>query len=324
MITLYKTEKNKLVTIKKGDVLPLFKSGIWIDISSPTPELLLTISKRTKIPYDFLATSLDPEESGRVDTEGNNTLIVLDVPVEINMEDKNHLVYETSPFIIVYNSNVFITLHREDIHLAELMASKTKIVETNKHVRMSLHFFMTLAQQFITDLKNIDKESREIEAKLHSSQKNKELFELMALNKMLVYFSTALNANKNVIEKLKRSKEYNKYEDDFDLIEDVQVEMNQANEMCSIYRDILAGMMDAFASIISNNLNIVMKTLAIMTIAISFPTLVASFYGMNVNINSMPLAQDSNAFWIIICISSIIAILIAIALFIFDSLKKRH
>ncbi len=324
MITLYKTEKNKLVTIKKGDVLPLFKSGIWIDISSPTPELLLTISKRTKIPYDFLATSLDPEESGRVDTEGNNTLIVLDVPVEINMEDKNHLVYETSPFIIVYNSNVFITLHREDIHLAELMASKTKIVETNKHVRMSLHFFMTLAQQFITDLKNIDKESREIETKLHSSQKNKELFELMALNKMLVYFSTALNANKNVIEKLKRSKEYNKYEDDFDLIEDVQVEMNQANEMCSIYRDILAGMMDAFASIISNNLNIVMKTLAIMTIAISFPTLVASFYGMNVNINSMPLAQDSNAFWIIICISSIIAILIAIALFIFDSLKKRH
>lgn len=326
MITLYKVEKNKLITLKKGDVLPLIKSGIWIDISSPTPEILLTISKRTKIPYAFLATALDPEESGRVDSEGSNTLIVLDCPVEKVVDDKKgmHTDYETAPFIIVYNTKVYITIHRDDIRLTDLVVSRTKNIETSKHVRMSLYFFMTLAQQFISDLKNIDKISKDIETKLHGSQKNKELFELMELNKMLVYFSTALNANKNVIEKLKRSKEYNKYEEDFDLIEDVQVEMNQANEMCSIYRDILAGMMDAFASIISNNLNIVMKTLAIVTIAISFPTLVASFYGMNVGINQMPFVNDPNAFWIIVGFSSGLALIIGIALFVNDFFKRRH
>ena len=192
------------------------------------------------------------------------------------------------------------------------------------HVRLTLHFLMTLAQQFITCLKRIDRESKEIETKLYSSQKNKELFELMELNKMLVYFSTALNSDKNVIEKLKRSKEYSKYEDDFDLIEDVQVELNQANEMCSIYRDILAGMMDAFASIVSNNLNIVMKTLAILTIVISVPTLVASFYGMNVGIENMPFGENEEAFWIIIAVSAILAIIVAILLFVTDYFKRRR
>jgi Mg2+ and Co2+ transporters len=324
MITVYKEERNKLISVLKGDTLPILKEGTWLDISSPTPELLEVLAKRTKIPLTFLMASLDPEESGRVDNEGNNTLIVLDAPFEIQNKKDSKTFFETMPFIIVYNQKIFITIHKEGILLKDLLLSRNKVIEPHKHVRLTLHFLMTLAQQFITCLKRIDRESKEIETKLYSSQKNKELFELMELNKMLVYFSTALNSDKNVIEKLKRSKEYSKYEDDFDLIEDVQVELNQANEMCSIYRDILAGMMDAFASIVSNNLNIVMKTLAILTIVISVPTLVASFYGMNVGIENMPFGENEEAFWIIIAVSAILAIIVAILLFVTDYFKRRR
>ena len=129
----------------------------------------------------------------------------------------------------------------------------------------------------------------------------------MDTNKTLVYFSTALNADKGVLSRLLRSQTYKKFESDFDLMEDTEVEMDQAIEMCSIYRNILSGMMDAFASVINNNMNIIMKTLAAVTIVISLPTLVASIYGMNVE--NMPLANSENGFWIILAICVVFAII---------------
>ena len=129
----------------------------------------------------------------------------------------------------------------------------------------------------------------------------------MDTNKTLVYFSTALNADKGVLSRLLRSQTYKKFESDFDLMEDTEVEMDQAIEMCSIYRNILSGMMDAFASVINNNMNIIMKTLAAVTIVISLPTLVASIYGMNVT--NMPLANDPYGFWIILAICVVFAII---------------
>jgi len=151
--------------------------------------------------------------------------------------------------------------------------------------------------------------------------KNKELFDLMALNKMLVYFSTALSADKAVLERLMKTPDFKQFSDDYDLMEDVQVELNQAIEMCNIYRDILSGMMDAFASIISNNLNIVMKILAIVTIVLSVPTLVASFYGMNVK--DIPLADNNNAFYVILAISAGLSLIAAVILF-FIERRHRH
>ncbi len=322
MITIYKEEKNKLVLSKKKDNDPirLYKKT-WVNVVDPTAEELKKISKSSKIPSDFLLASLDNEESARTDRDGNNVLIVLDVPIVIRKEENNDDInaFETIPFVIAYNDDYFVTTCKSDTYLVSQMLTKAKKVEPHKHVRLTLLIMMALAQQFIWCLKQIDKKSKEIENKLHTSQKNKELLELMTLNKMLVYFSTALNSDKAVSEKLKRSKEFTQYTDDLDLMEDVQVEFNQAIEMCSIYRDILAGMMDAFASIISNNLNIVMKVLAIITLVISIPTLIASFWGMNVKV---PLGESDLAFWIIIGISAVSAIVGAIALFILEKRKR--
>ena len=134
MITVYKEERNKLISVLKGDTLPILKEGTWLDISSPTPELLEVLAKRTKIPLTFLMASLDPEESGRVDNEGNNTLIVLDAPFEIQNKKDSKTFFETMPFIIVYNQKIFITIHKEGILLKDLLLSRNKVIEPHKHV----------------------------------------------------------------------------------------------------------------------------------------------------------------------------------------------
>ena len=152
--------------------------------------------------------------------------------------------------------------------------------------------------------------SHSIEHELHKSMKNKELIELFDLEKSLVYFTTSLRSNEMVLEKMLRLESIKKYPEDRELLEDVIIENKQAIEMANIYSNILNGTMDAFASIISNNLNIVMKTLTSITIVMSVPTMIASFYGMNVE--GMPLANMPHSFFIIISMSFIISVLIAI------------
>ena len=162
-------------------------------------------------------------------------------------------------------------------------------------------------------LHNIDKKSDEVENKLHKSTKNRELIELLKLEKSLVYFTTALRSNESVFEKLLRSDLVKKYQEDEEILEDVIVENKQAIEMANIYSGILSGMMDAFASVISNNLNIVMKVLAIVTIVMAIPTMLFSAYGMNVNIEGMPFAQRPYGFFIIIGSSVVLSIIAAVA-----------
>ena len=150
--------------------------------------------------------------------------------------------------------------------------------------------------------------------------KNKELFDLMDINKSLVYFSTALNADNVVLSKLTRMEEYKKYEDDMDLIEDTKIELNQAIEMCTMYREIISGMTDAFASVISNNVNNVMRVLAVITIVLSVPTLIASIFGMN--FKNMPLINNDIGFWVVIGVSIVLA-LVAACVLVFTSKKGR-
>lgn len=326
MITVYKEDNGKLVSAtKKGDNFPILKKKTWIDITVPNEDILLKISKKTKIHYSLIKAALDPEESAHTDIEDDCILIVLDVPVEIDIKDKKGkeipTLFETIPFVIAYNNDYFLTICKTDTGLVKQVLNKNrKNIEPHKHVRLTLYFLMALAQQFIINLKKIDKRSRTIETLLHTSQKNKELFELMELNKMLVYFSTALNADKATSEKLKRANDFRKHEDDYEIMDDVQVELNQAIEMCSIYRDILAGMMDAFASIISNNLNVVMKVLSIITIVISIPTLIASFLGMNME---FPFGSGTEIFYWSIGISAAAALLGGILLVILQKRKRK-
>ncbi len=308
MVKLFKEENNKLICIEKEEnILSKIEKNMWIHLVSPTTKDISIISKIVNIEEDELLTMLDEEESARLDKDDDFTLIVLDVPVLVN-----HY-YETYPFAIIYNDDYFITICKKDIKLLDLMRKKFKKIEPHKHVRLTLQIMYRIVSSYITSLKVLNAKRNEIEKAIHESTKNDDLLELMNLNKSLVYFSTSLNAHKVVINKLKRLEEYKKYEADFDLMEDVEVENNQAIEMCSIYREILAGMMDVFSSIISNNLNTVMKVLAIITLIISIPTLIASLFGMNVRV---PFDDNALGFYIIIGLSILMSLFGGILLYI--------
>ena len=316
MIKLFKEENKNLICFQDLDnIFEKIEKNMWIHMVAPTYEEINKISKITKLNEEVLLSVMDEEESARLDDDDDFTLIVLDVPVSVDN------FYETYPLAIIYNDDYYLTICKKDIKLVDLMLKKFKKIEPHKHVRLTLQIMYRIASSYIFSLKNLDVKRNKIEKKLYESMKNNELLDLMTLNKSLVYFSTSLNANKIVLSQVKKLKEYKKYEDDFELMEDVEVENNQAIEMCTIYRNIVEGMMNAFSSIISNNLNVVMKTLAVVTIVISIPTLVASLFGMN--FKEIPMDDNPSGFWITIAVSLALSILGAIALIFFTKNKRR-
>lgn len=308
MFYLYKEIEGKLKEeiIEKIDENTKIDSRTWLSFDEPNNANLEKISKLTNIPLHFLSSSLDPEETARVDKEDDNVLIVLDVPCSDENSEGN---FKTMPFIIAYNNDFYITISHYNKTLIPAVLLKTKGVEPQKHARLTLNLIYQLSKEFIYFLKRIDAKTREIETKLHSSTKNRELYQMMDINKSLVYFATALNSNKAVLSKLIRSPNYQKFEGDFDLMEDTEVELNQAIEMCTIYRGILAGLTDTFASVVNNNLNIVMKTLTTITIIISIPTLIASLFGMNFVEENSPLYFQEHGFFIVLGICCVAAII---------------
>ena len=317
MIKIFQEDDKSLISKEYSfdDEIEL-ESGSWIHIEDPTVDVLNKISKLTGISNTFLLSALDEEESARIDSDDGDTLIVLDTPyIEL---DTGH--FSTAPFIIAYNRSYYVTLQRHNFEIVSELFKRVKIVEPHKHVRLTLNLVYRLATLFIIYLKKINQKTENLENSLRSSTKNKELLELMDTNKTLIYFSTALNGNKGVLTKLLRSQTYKKYESDFDLMEDTQVEMDQAIEMCSISRSVLNSMMDAFGSIINNNVNAIMKTLAVVTIVLSIPTLVASVYGMN--FSYLPLSNDPNGFWIMLSVSFVVAILAAVLIILYTRRNK--
>ena len=300
MIKLFKEENNNLICFQDlDDIFAKIEKNMWIHLVAPTNEEIIKISKITNLNEEVLLSVMDEEESARLDDDDDFTLIVLDIPVSADN------FYETYPFAIIYNNDFYVTICKKEIKLVDLMLKKFKKIEPHKHVRLTLQIMYRIASNYIYTLKVLDSIRNKIEKKLYDSMKNNELLDLMTLNKSLVYFSTSLNANKIVLSKVKKLPEYKKYEDDFELMEDVEVENNQAIEMCTIYRNIVEGMMNAFSSIISNNLNVVMKVLAIITLIISIPTLIASLFGMNVKV---PFGNNELGFFIIIGISIILSL----------------
>lgn len=320
MICVYKEEEKKVIksVYQDNDDFEV-ESGAWIHLDNPTPELIDKISKITSISKDMLMCALDEEESARIDNDDGDTLIVLDTPYLVDGEKS---LYMTAPFIIAYNRSYYVTIQRHPFELMDELFKRVRVIEPHKHVRLTLNFVYRLSTLFITYLKKINVYTDSIETKLRNSTKNKEVLELMDINKALIYFSTALNANNGVLTKLIKNQTYTKFESDFDLIEDTQVEMSQAIEMCSISRNVLTSMMDSFASIINNNLNVVMKMLAIVTIVLSIPTLIASFYGMN--FSNIPLQDNPYGFWIMVGVSIALSIIGAILLIYLSKNRKQR
>ncbi len=300
MIKLFKEENNRLSCVSEQDgIFEKIEKNTWVHIFEPKMEEISRLSETTGIDKDLLVSAMDEEESARLDVDDDYTMIVLDVPIYVDG------IYETYPFVIIYNKDYYITLCKKETSLLDLMVKKFKRIEPHKHVRLTLQFMYRISSHYISSLKYLNGKRQELEKAIQSSMRNRDLLSLMGLNKSFVYFSTSLNANKVVLGKVKRLDEYKRYESDFELMEDVEVENNQAIEMCSIYRDILSGMIDANASIISNNLNTVMKLLAVITLIIEIPTLIASIFGMNVN---LPFSENPYGFFIIIAMSSVLAI----------------
>lgn len=301
MIKMYKANETNNIVEETTNL----ERGVWINLVNPTDEEINDICQNLKIEPEFVRYSLDYDERARIDIEDDVTLFVVDIPI-IEKEDNGDL-YTTIPLgIIVVRDDYFITVCLKKTKIvSDFENNKVKGFVPYKKTRFLLQILYINALYFLTYLKQINKGIEVTEKALQKSMKNKELIKLLTLEKSLVYFTTSLKSNEIIMEKILRGKIIKLYEEDEDILEDAIVENKQAIEMGKIYSDILAGTMDAYASIISNNLNIVMKFLASMTIVMSIPTIISSFFGMNV---SVPFENNSLAFIIIICISVIIAL----------------
>ena len=306
MIEIYKTMDNAVTQIDTVE------KDCWISMTNPTPQEIHQISSMCSVEEEVLRTALDPEERARIEIEDDYTLMLIDIPsIEKEMVEKQEKErFITMPLAIVHLQDYIITVCLvETPILTHIKSGRMKGFSTHKRTRFILQIFYRVATQFLQYLRSINRQSELIEDRLHVSQRNKELFELLELQKGLVYFTTSLRANEGVFEKMLKTEKVKRYPDDEDLLEDVIIENKQAMEMANIYNGILSGMVDTFASVISNNLNIVMKFLATVTIVMSIPTMIASFYGMNV---PLPGHNNPYGFYIVLGVAALIASIVAL------------
>lgn len=301
MIKYFKSTENENTTR-----IAAFEKGCWVDMINPSDDEVEDVCALTGVAEEMIKAALDEEETARVERDDGNFLCLLDTPTITDTEDGD--TYETIPMAIIYNENCIITVSlRGNPVLGDFVSSRVDI-DTARPVLFILEFMMGNAKRFLSNLRQIDKKSHRVQAELHRSMKNRELIQLLALENSLVYFSTALNSNIKVYNKFERIPEVVGNEDYRDVFDDVVIETRQAMEMCNIYRDILSGTMDAYASVISNNVNIVMKLLTVITMIISIPTLIASLWGMNVGV---PFGDTAGGFWIVLGISVVITGIVA-------------
>lgn len=287
------------------------QEGCWIALISPTATEILETANEYGIEQDDLRAPLDEEERSRIAVEDNYTMILVDIPIIEERNDKDW--FGTIPMSIVLTDDIIFTVCLEDTPvLSAFMDGRIRNFFTYKKTRFILQILYKNATMFLHYLRIIDKKSEVVEEKLHGSTRNEELLELMELEKSLVYFTTSLRSNEVVLEKLMKTDSIKHYPEDEELLEDVIIENKQAIEMANIYSGILSGMMDAYASVISNNMNIIMKFLTTVTIVLTIPTMIFSAYGMNVKSSGMPFADSSWGFLIVILMSLLLSIVVAI------------
>lgn len=303
MIEIFRTYEDGLRQI--DNVEP----GCWVVMTGPSATELVEISEKCKIDVDHLRAPLDEEERSRIEVEDDYTIILVDIPTMEERNDKDR--YVTIPLGIIVGKEVIVTICLEETKiLKSFIDGRVRDFYTFKKTRFILQILYKNASVFLQYLRIIDRRSEAIERKLHISTKNRELIDLMELEKSLVYFTTSLRANEVVLEKMLRIENIKQYPEDTELLEEVIVENKQAIEMANIYSGILSGTMDAFASIISNNLNIVMKFLATITIVMSIPNIVAGFYGMNVH--GIPGSENPYGFYIVVLVAVLITIIVVL------------
>jgi len=306
MIEIFKSEQNELIRTNT------FEDGVWVNLVNPSEDEIKNVSDILNVEADFLKAALDEEERARLENDNGQTLIIVDIP--IIEKDGNMDLYTTIPLAIIIIKHAIITVClREDTLLNDFIGNKVKGFLTQYKTRFVLQILYRNATKYLQYLRQIDRVSNKIEEDLHKSMRNKELIQMLKLEKSLVYFSTSLRANEVVLERLTRYEYVKRYPEDTELLDDVIIENRQAIEMAQIYTSILSGTMDAFASVISNNVNIVMKFLTSITLVMAIPTIISSFFGMNV---TFPFATTSPAaFWIILVLTIVICLVTGYAFY---------
>ena len=303
MLKIYNTdiETNEFQEIRE------FKKGSWINLVNPSENEIKKVCENINIQEDFIRDALDYEEKARIDKEEDDNTILFVVDVPISEKGEENEIYTTMPLgMIVVRDEFFLTVSlRKNKIIESFEKRKIKNFQTYKKTRFIFQILYLNSSYYLNYLKQINKETEIAEYILKNSMQNKELLKLLSLEKSLVYFTTSLKSNEIVMEKTLRGKIVKLYEEDEEILEDAITENRQAIEMAQIYSNILNGTMDAYASIISNNLNGVMKFLTSITIVLAIPTMVSSFWGMNVE---LPFQNNINGFAIMVAISILLTL----------------
>lgn len=303
MIQFFKNISNKTVEIEKPE------NGTWVNLMPPfKEEEFQQLSKSLAIPVEFLRDSLDIDERPRFEAEDEVRFIVMKTPAENNSFNDSDAFYITIPICIILTPYQIITVNSFDNDAIKKFLNTFQKRNPDKRNMMVLKVFEKIVQNFMDFLKEINNRRNTYEQKLYDSNRNEELFNLMRIQKSLLYFVTALRGNELLMMKLERTNFLGLDDDEREILNDLIVETSQALEMANIYNNILSSTLDAFASIISNNLNNVMKRLTSITIILSLPALVTSIYGMNVEI---PYAHTTHAFYIPVVLSLVVSVIIA-------------
>lgn len=306
MINVFKTDEQ----VMKLNKINKIEADSWIELVKPTEDEIKHVVNITGVDEDLIKKVLDEEELPRIEKSGNATLVVIDTPFLADTNYKNK--YKTYPLgIIITNNNYIITVNLKQTDLLnDFKEEKVREFYTAKKTRFLIQILLKTATSYLRILTHVNNDIAAKEKLLSKSTQNKHLIELLDIEKTLVYFITSLKQNDVVLEKLTKGNVLDMYEEDLDLLEDASIENKQAIEMSSIYRDILSSVTDTYAAIVSNNLNLIMKFLAGITIVFSIPTMIASFLGMNVPLGDV--GTNPIAFFLIVVISIITSIICAL------------
>ena len=304
MITAYKHSNqinNEIIET------PIDQQPLWINVVEPDREEIEYLMDHYNLPEDFIRDPLDSEESARIeyDEDTGYSLIIIDLPL-INSTNRSVLSFITIPLGIVIGNGIVMTICDAENEFLENFSRQDNI-NLKFHSRFALEILTTIANHYNRNLRLLNKSRIRIERELKNNITNKQLFKLMEVEKSLVYFLAALKGNDTIIKKLFRLPAIKRFEDDEELLEDLIIENNQAIETTELHQRILESITTSYASLLSNDMNTIMKTLTMFTVLLTLPTLVFSFFGMNV---PLPLDDHSYISWIIVVGISLILVAI--------------
>lgn len=304
MIQYFENINHKTVQTEKASI------GTWVNVLPPLKqEEFSELSQNLQIPIDFLTDSLDIDERTRFEEEDNVKLIVIKTPTENNSFNESDAYYITIPICIILTHNQIVTVNSFENPAMKKFLNTFQNRHPDKKNMMALKVFEKVVQNFMEYLKEINQRRNALEQQLYIANKNEQLLAMMRIQKSLVYFVTALRSNELLFMKLERTNFLALNEQEKEFLNDLIVDNAQALEMANIYTNILSSTLDAYASIIANNQNEVLRRLAVITIVLTFPVLISSLFGMNV---PSGFEHSPYAFYIVAFLSLIIALLIGV------------